>query len=162
MFQNLPMPVIRSTYSIFVFTDACVVLKDREIFAGALCVKFERVTNGEVLTPVEFKAVNWGSVKFHRYIGGEYDGLLLIDLPACDLGEHKVGVRKIRMQQIQGDPFFSKMVGIIPRIKWLAYYTQLKERRTALAMAFHCRLGGDCLIRQLDNEIMQHITSFDI
>jgi hypothetical protein len=138
----------------------------REVFTGPKCVKFESVTNGDFLTPVEFKACDWEAEpsKTEYTAGGEEDGKLILTMPACDLSEHKVGVCKIRLQRIAGRYAFAgeRMKFIVPRIKWLLNYKQLQERRTALAMAFHHRLGSDCLIHQLYNEIMQCILRFDV
>ena len=158
------MPVISYNPSSVALTDACVVMMDREVFTDPKCVKFTSDTNGDVITPVEFRAINWKGVYTWHYVGGKNDGMIFIDMPACDLSEHKVGVCQIRMQTIVGRYAFAgeRIKFIVPRIKWLLNYKQLQERRTALAMALHHRLGSDCLIRQLDNEIMQCIIRFDV
>jgi len=157
------MPVISYNPSSAVLTDARVVMIDREVYTDPKCVKFESDTNGDVITPVEFRAINWKGVYTWHYVGEKNDGMIFIDMPACDLSEHKVGVCQIRMQTIACRYAFAERTKfIVPRIKWLVNYKQLQERRTALAMAFHHRLGSDCLIGQLDNEIMQCIIRFDV
>jgi hypothetical protein len=156
------MPVISYNHSSAALTDACVVMIGREVFTDPKCVMSD--TNGDVITPVEFRAINWKGVFTWHYLGGKNEGMILIDMPACDLSEHKVGVCQIRMQTIACRYAFAgeRNKFIVPRIKWLVNYKQLQERRTALAMALHHRLGSDCLIRQLDNEIMQCILRYDV
>jgi len=159
------MPVISYNPSSAVLTDARVVMIGREVYTDPKCVKFKSDTNGNVITPVEFRAINWKGMYTSHYLGGKNDGMMLIDIPACDLSEHKVGVCQIRLQIIACRYAFAgerTTKFIVPRIKWLVNYKQLQERRTALAMAFHSRLGGDCLIRQLYKEIMQCIIRFDV
>jgi hypothetical protein len=47
-----------------------------------------------------------------------------------------------------------------PRLRWIGKYEQLKDRRTAVAMASDRRLGGDSLLACLGRDTIQMVIAF--
>ena len=85
------------------------------------------------MTPADLRACNWdGAVAFRKSkIGYE---IQLAAMKIC----------LVRMKYPVLNKTFRRLV--FPRMAWLGTYQKLVERRLALAMANHCRLGVDALI----------------
>ncbi len=77
-----------------------------------------------------------------------------------DLSDRVQGVRTVKMEECCGRylPVFQRLS---PRIKWLAAYKRLKEeRRLALAMVNHHRLGAESEFHMLGMDMLLTISQF--
>ena len=151
----IPIPYDRGTA--VVLTDAClVVTSSNGVFGHPHVV----MSNGSsvFLTAAEFgsSSINWrrivmarfgGLFGVHTVVGISCKIFIRVSIYGVDLSERLRGVSSICMvftgrgpADILGSTFINLAV---PRMAWLARYRMLVERRLALAMAGHRRLGAD-------------------
>lgn len=153
------MPVISIPYdhgSAVVLTDACLVITSNGVFENPkVCnIKIENNRVSRFLTPAEFRACNWRRVVMARHIRyagcsnrsiqirvSVYDTLISERLPAFSSVSLSLALC----------PLLSPMVSrlVVPRMVWLGTYKQWVERRLALAMVNHERLGKNCLLQRI-------------
>ncbi len=151
-----PIPYDRGTA--VVLTDAClVVTSNHHVFGNPYFLDSDG--RGEYLTPAEFRACNWRRVVMARYMelfdsahSVVFDRSIRIrtSVYGVDLSDRLRGVSAIYMF-FMPQPVLNRTFAhlAVPRMAWLGAYNKLVERRLALAMANHCRLGVDSLLRSV-------------
>lgn len=148
----LPIPYDHGTAA--VLTEACLVLASDGIFNHPYCLNLDQMV---YLTPAEFRACNWRRVVMARYHGMynlhshsvERSIRIRLSVYGVDLSER---LRNVSTVFVSFVPFanwaiFDRL--IVPRMAWLGTYRLLVERRLALAMANHKRLGANCLLQRI-------------
>ena len=157
------MPAISLPYQnqghAIVLTDACTVLTANGMYGHAA----GHMNNDtlEQLTVQEFQAINWNRILSVRHINGSYPILYLrISIYGMDLSERATGIARIMMRKFEFRHSIRSMFFFNARISWLACYEQLKERRTAVAMANHRRLGSESILNSIGNDLLAVVNKF--
>lgn len=152
-----PIPYDRGTA--VVLTDACLVVTSNHHHVFGNPYFLDSDGRGEYLTPAEFRACNWRRVVMARYMelfdsahSVVFDRSIRIrtSVYGVDLSDRLRGVSAIYMF-FMPQPVLNRTFAhlAVPRMAWLGAYNKLVERRLALAMANHCRLGVDSLLRSI-------------
>ena len=158
------MPVFPIPYdhgSAAFLSDACVVLNSDGVFYEARVVECEGPAR-HLLTPDELRACNWRRIVNSRFMknSGLKDILIRVSIYGMDLSDRVRGVRTVKMEEFDGR-YLHAFNRLSPRIKWLAAYERLKEeRRLALAMVNHHRLGAESEFRMLGMDMLLTISRF--
>ena len=158
------MPVFPFPYdhgSAAFLSDACVVLNSDGVFIEPRTMDCH-LPSAFWLTPDELRACNWRRIvnsRFMKNLG--YDDILIrVSIYGVDLSDHIRGVKTVKMEEYCGR-YLHAFKRLSPRIKWLAAYSRLKEeRRLALAMVNHQRLGADSELRVLGVDLVSTISRF--
>jgi hypothetical protein len=110
-----------------------------------------------LLTIAEFKAIQWKRVLSSEL--GNSSASIRISIYGINLSETARDVSRISLDKV-GHKFYKLVKLHSPRIKWLAKYAEIKERRTAVAMACHERLGRGSMLGCLSSDAIQAVIAF--
>lgn len=155
------MPAISIGYETgkaVVLVDSCLVVTPDGVYGEPFCGSIDGSPNDEriKLTPTEFSAFN-----FRRIIPARLFKPSIVRIRTSIYGKRisdrlpaVVSVQLHFLEQFSPNNTFVRMA--VPRMAWLATYNRLRERRLALAMADHNRLGLASFLRCVlsSNDIM--------
>ena len=156
------MPVFTLPYdhgNATVLTDTCIVMSTDGMYGDAVSYINGRM---EFVTPHEFKAINWNRIVSARYdtTSGYPRIIARVSVYGSDLSERAKGVVRVIMRKIEPTRHAHVRSFFQARIPWLAYFEDFKERRTAVAMANHRRLGNGSALNQIGNDALAVVARF--
>jgi hypothetical protein len=156
------MPAITIPYDhgyAIVLTDTCTVITNDGLFGGS--ASYMENTH-KLLTQQEFQAINW-----RRILSARHDNIfdnprliVRVSIYGMDLSERATGIMRVVLRQFEIKHNNRSRYFFQARIKWLAYFQQLKERRTAVAMANHRRLGLGSMLSLIGSDALAVVAKF--
>ena len=146
-----------------VLTDSCIVITSDGMFGDAVTYMKEQTM--ECMTPHEFRAVNWHRIISVRYedINGCPRIIVRVSIYGMDLSERATGVMRVILRKLEPRALNNARISrrfFQARISWLAYFEDFKERRTAVAMANHRRLGNESAMNKIGNDVLAVVARF--
>ncbi len=160
------LPIPCSTDSAFVLVNIGKVMLSvsKRVYSRA-------TVQGAELTRAEFRACDWSLIKSASCTTrlnqrGRTEHILIVRLSRfAFLSDRLRRVRAIEMQLEWPYTAWVQMNRLLsvacPRMKWLAAYERIRaDRKLALAMGTHRRLGVDSVIRWLDVDLLCVIFKF--
>ena len=151
----LPIPCYEGDAIVLVNSGA--VIMGGRLFTSAGHYDKRNNCSFTTLTIAEFKACPWKKVVSSTLLSPYLK--IRISIYGINLSETARDVSRISLDKVAHTLYkLGKLHS--PRIKWLAKYAEIKERRTAVAMACHERLGRDSLLACLSRDAIQAVIAF--
>ena len=139
-----------------VLVDSGIITVDGKMYTEAFYRDPLGDSRYKALTPAEFRAVPWKRIISSRFVANYLR--IRISIYGMDLSEQvrDVSVIHLYKEVTQSVPRLM-CVRHSPRLRWIGKYEELKERRTAVAMASHKRLGRGSLLAILSADTIQMV-----
>ena len=143
----------------YVLVDAGVITLNGKMYAEAAYRVPLGGSRNKALTPAEFRACPWTRIISSRFVTNYLR--VRISIYGMDLSEQVRDVSVIQLYPAVTQSVPRLMcVRHTPRLRWIGKYAELKDRRTAVAMASDKRLGGNSLLACLGRDAIQMVIAF--